>query len=180
MTAHRDRSALSYPLIRASSPAPPADTSTLEIPTMYDRILVATDGSKLSKKAVDSAIKLAALCGAELIALRVVPRYPQSYFEGSIPLAPDDVARVEKQWADQGQESVDAVKKAGEAKGVKVKAILAKSDIVSDALIAAARKHKPDIIVMASHGRKGVKRLLLGSETQQVLTHSEIPVLVLR
>ena len=110
---------------------------------MYDRILVATDGSKLSKKAVDSAIKLAALCGAELIALRVVPRYPQSYFEGSIPLAPDDVARVEKQWADQGQESVDAVKKAGEAKGVKV----------SDALIAAARKHKADIIVMASHGR---------------------------
>jgi nucleotide-binding universal stress UspA family protein len=75
---------------------------------------------------------------------------------------------------------VVAVKKAGEAKGVKVKAVLAKSDIVSDALIAAAKKHKADLIVMASHGRKGVKRLLLGSETQQVLTHSEIPVLVLR
>ena len=141
---------------------------------MYDRILVATDGSKLSKKAVDSAISLAALCGAELIALKVVPRYPQSYFEGSIPLSADDVARVEKQWAE------DAVKKAGEAKGVKVKPILAKSDVVSDALIAAAKKHKADIIVMASHGRKGVKRLLLGSETQQVLTHSDIPVLVLR
>jgi nucleotide-binding universal stress UspA family protein len=147
---------------------------------MYNRILVATDGSKLSKKAVDSAIALAALCGAELIALKVVPRYPQSYFEGSIPLSAEDVARVEQQWADDGQGVLDAVKKSGEAKGVKVKAVLAKSDVVSDALIAGAKKHKADIIVMASHGRKGVKRLLLGSETQHVLTHSEIPVLVLR
>lgn len=147
---------------------------------MYKRILVATDGSKLSNKAVDSAIELAATCGAELVALKVVPRYPQTYFEGSIPLSADDVARVEKQWADDGRAVVEAVKASGEKRGVKVKAILAKSDVVSDALIAAAKKHKADLIVMASHGRKGVKRLLLGSETQQVLTHSEIPVLVLR
>ncbi len=147
---------------------------------MYQRILVATDGSPLSKKAVNSAISLAATCGAELVALKVVPRYPQSYFEGSIPLSSADVSRVEKQWIEDGQTVVDAVKKLGEAKGVKVKAVLAKSDVVSDALISAAKKHKADLIVMASHGRKGVKRLLLGSETQQVLTHSEIPVLVLR
>lgn len=147
---------------------------------MYKRILVATDGSKLSTKAVNSAIELAAVCGAELVALKVIPRYPQSYFEGSIPLSADDVARVEQKWADDGRGVVDAVKAMGEAQGVKVKAILAKSDVVSDALIAAAKKHNADLIVMASHGRKGVKRLLLGSETQQVLTHSEIPVLVLR
>jgi nucleotide-binding universal stress UspA family protein len=147
---------------------------------MYKRILVATDGSELAQKAVDSAIELAALSGAELIALRVVPRYPQSYFEGSIPLSADDVARVEKQWNDDGRSTVEAVKTAGDAKGVKVTPILAKSDIVSDALIAAAKKHDADLIVMASHGRKGVKRLLLGSETLQVLTHSEMPVLVLR
>ena len=147
---------------------------------MYQRILVATDGSKLSKKAVDDAIALAASLGAELIALKVVPRYPQSYFEGSIPLSLEDVARVEKQWADDAHEIVEAVKRAGAAREVKVKPIIARSDVVSDALIAAARKHKADLIVMASHGRKGVKRLLLGSETQQVLTHSEIPVLVLR
>ena len=147
---------------------------------MYQRILVATDGSKLSTKAVNSAIDLAASLGAELIALKVIPRYPQSYFEGSVPLSAEDVARVEQKWSDDGRSVVDAVKAAGEAQGVKVKAILAKSDVVSDALIAAAKKHKADLIVMASHGRKGVKRLLLGSETQQVLTHSEIPVLVLR
>lgn len=147
---------------------------------MYQRILVATDGSTLSKKAVSSAIALAALSGAELVALKVIPRYPQSYFEGSIPLSAQDVARVEQQWAEDGQAVVDAVKKAGEAKGVKVKAVTAKSDVVSDAVISAAKKHKADLIVMASHGRKGIKRMLLGSETQQVLTHSHVPVLVLR
>ncbi|MBN9408984.1 MAG: universal stress protein [Burkholderiales bacterium] len=147
---------------------------------MYDRILVATDGSTLSKKAVKSAIGLAALCGAELVAVKVVPRYPQAYFEGSIALAPDEVSRIEKQWADEGQAVVDGVKQAATAAGVKVRAVTVKSDLVSDALIAAAKKYKCDLIVMASHGRRGIKRLLLGSETQLVLTHSHIPVLVLR
>lgn len=147
---------------------------------MYKRILVATDGSQLSRKAVDDAIDLAAALGAELIALKVVPRYPQSYFEGSIPLSSDDIARVEKQWTDDGHQVVEDVKRAGAEKGVAVTPILARADVVSDALIASAKKHEADLIVMASHGRKGVRRLLLGSETQQVLTHSEIPVLVLR
>ena len=75
---------------------------------------------------------------------------------------------------------MDAVQKAGSAKGVTVKAVTVKSDLVADAVIAAAKKHKADLIVMASHGRRGIKRLLLGSETQQVLTHSQVPVLVLR
>lgn len=147
---------------------------------MYARILVATDGSTLSKKAVNSAISLAALCGAELIAIKVVPRYPQSYFEGSIPLSVEDVKRVEKQWAEDGQAVVDAVKKTAATKGVSVKAVTVKSDLVSEALMSAATKYKADLIVMASHGRKGIKRLLLGSETQHVLTHSHVPVLVLR
>jgi nucleotide-binding universal stress UspA family protein len=147
---------------------------------MYQRILVATDGSKLSKKAVSSAIDLAAVCGAELVALKVVPRYPQSYFEGGIALENNEVPAVEQRWADEGKAVVDAVKKAADAKGVKSKAVVVKSDVVSDALLAAAKKHQCDLIVMASHGRKGIKRLLLGSETQHVLTHSSIPVLVLR
>jgi len=147
---------------------------------MYTRILVATDGSKLSKKAVTTAIDLAAVCGAELVALKVVPRYPQSYFEGGIAMQASEVAAVEKKWADEGQTVVDAVKKAALSKGVTTKAVTVKSDVVSDALLAAAKKHQCDLIVMASHGRKGIKRLLLGSETQHVLTHSTIPVLVLK
>lgn len=147
---------------------------------MYQKILVATDGSPLSKKAVTSAIELAALAGAELVALKVIPRYPQSYFEGGLALQAAEISRVEQQWADAAQAVVDAVQKAGMSKGVKTKAITVKSDLISDAVIAAAKKHKCDLIVMASHGRRGIKRLLLGSETQLVLTHSHVPVLVLR
>ena len=147
---------------------------------MYRKILVATDGSSLSKKTVNQAIALAQLMGAELVAFKVVPRYPQTYFEGGVALAASEVSRIEKQWADHGQAVVDAVAKSAKAKGVAVKAVIAKSDLVSEAVIAAAKKNKCDLIVMASHGRRGIKRLLLGSETQQVLTHSHIPVLVLR
>jgi nucleotide-binding universal stress UspA family protein len=134
----------------------------------------------LSKKAVSSAIELAVTCNAELIAMKVVPRYPQAYFEGSIPLSAEEISRVEKQWTDSAQAQLAAVEKAAKNQSVSIKAITVKSDVVSDAIIAAAKKHKADLIVMASHGRKGIKRLLLGSETQQVLTHSHTPVLVLR
>lgn len=147
---------------------------------MYKRILVATDGSKLSQNAVNHALSLADLTGAEVVALKVVPRYPQTYFEGGVALAASEVARIEKQWQAEAMEVVNAVKAAGQLKEVKVKAVTAKSDLISEAIISTAKKQKCDLIVMASHGRKGIKRLLLGSETQQVLTHSHTPVLVLR
>lgn len=147
---------------------------------MYKRILVATDGSKLSKMAVDHAISLADITGAEVVALKVVPRYPQTYFEGGVALAAAEVARIEKQWQEEAMEAVNAVKTAGQKMEVKVKPVTVKSDLIAEAIISAAKRNKVDLIVMASHGRKGLKRLLLGSETQQVLTHSHIPVLVLR
>jgi len=147
---------------------------------MYQRILVATDGSTLSKKAVRSAIDLAAAVGAELVALYVVPRYPVSYFEGAVTVSVQDIARVEKQWSDKGQAVVDAAQKLALAKNVIAKAVVTQSDLVAESIMATAKKHKCDLIVMASHGRKGIKRILLGSETQHVLTHSTQPVLVLR
>ena len=147
---------------------------------MYKRILIATDGSPLSDKAVEHGLALAALSGATVVALKVVPRYPRSYFEGGMPVDANDVKRIETQWGNAAQAMVDGVKAQGSAQGVTVKAIVAKSDLVAEAVISAAKKHKCDMIVMESHGRKGIKRLLLGSETQHVLTHSHIPVLVLR
>jgi len=75
---------------------------------------------------------------------------------------------------------VTKVKDMAEAEGVKAKAMTTSSDFTAEAIINAAKKHKCDLIVMASHGRRGVKRLLMGSETMHVLTHSHIPVLVLR
>ena len=147
---------------------------------MYTSILVATDGSDLSHKAVTSGIDLAALTGATLVIVKVVPRYARTYFEGSIPISMDDSARIEQQWIDEGQLVVDSYKAGAEAKGVKVQAVVVQSDLVAEGIIAAAAKHHADLIVMASHGRKGITRLLLGSETQHVLTHSHTPVLILR
>ncbi|OJX28248.1 MAG: universal stress protein UspA [Burkholderiales bacterium 68-12] len=147
---------------------------------MYQRILIATDGSALSSKAVKNGLALAAQCSASVVALKVVPRYPRSYFEGGMPVDASDIRRIEKQWTDAAQAEVDAVKEQGLKQDVSVKAVVAKSDLVAEAVIAAAKKHKCDMIIMASHGRKGIKRLLLGSETQHVLTHSHIPVLVFR
>ena len=147
---------------------------------MYKRILIATDGSALSAKAVNHGLELAALSGASVVVLKVVPRYPRTSVEGGMPVDLNDAKRIEKQWADAAQVMVDGVKAQGGAQGVTVKAVVAKSDLVAEAVISAAKKHKCELIVMASHGRKGLKRLLLGSETQHVLTHSHIPVLVLR
>ncbi len=147
---------------------------------MYQRILVATDGSKLSQKAVAHAMDLADLTGAELVALQVVPRYPLTYFEGGMVVAMSEVNRIEKEWVAEAQQAVNAVKSAGQKKTVKVKALTVKSDLIAETIMATAKRSKCDLIVMASHGRKGLKRLLLGSETQHVLTHSTIPVLVLR
>lgn len=147
---------------------------------MYQRILIATDGSELSEKAVQNGLSLAALAGASVIALKVVPRYPRSYFEGGLPVDAQDIERIEKQWDDAAHSLIEKIKADGAAQGVTVQPVLAKSDLVAEAIIAAAKKHECDLIVMASHGRKGIQRLLLGSETQHVLTHSHVPVLVLR
>ncbi|MDR6536744.1 universal stress protein [Variovorax soli] len=147
---------------------------------MFKRILVATDGSALSKKAVASAISLAAQHDADLVALTVVPRYAASYFDGAMTFSHEEVARIENAWAERAQGMLDAISTRAKAAGVRIKTAAVPSDRVADAVIAASRKHKSDLIVMASHGRKGIKRLLLGSETQHVLTHSTLPVLVLR
>lgn len=147
---------------------------------MYTRILVATDGSDLSQKAVASAIDLAVACKAELIALQVVAPYPISYFEGGIAIDGAEIARVEALWTETAKAHVKAIANMAQNKGVKTQGITSRSDVVSNAVIAAATQHDCDLIVMASHGRRGLSRLLLGSETQQVLTHATTAVLVVR
>jgi len=147
---------------------------------MYRKILVATDGSTLANKAVKSAIELANTLDAELIALKVIPRYLQTYFEGSIPLDNQQIMMLEKQWEDEAAEVLAKVEKQAEKSGLILTTSIIKANIISEAIITFAQKKKVDLIVMASHGRNGLKRLILGSETMQVLTHSHVPVLVLR
>jgi nucleotide-binding universal stress UspA family protein len=147
---------------------------------MYQRILIPTDGSPLSRKAIRSGIDLASTLGAEVVAVHVVPRYPTSYFDGTTASSARVAARVEKEWTEKGQALADEVEEAAGKAGVKAKAITVRSNLVAEAILGAARKNRCDLVVMASHGRKGLERLLLGSETQHVLTHGNVPVLVLR
>ena len=147
---------------------------------MYQRVLIPTDGSKLSHKAAQAGIDLAESLGADVVALYVVPRYPMSFFEGGVSLSMEETKKIEKQWADKADAVVADLKAQAQAQGLKAKAVTVRSDLVAESIIATAKKQKCDLIVMASHGRKGLKRLLLGSETTNVLTHSHIPVLVLR
>lgn len=147
---------------------------------MYKKILVATDGTKLSKKAVEAASKLAADFGAVLTVVRIVPHYAKTFFDGSSVLSIKEMADIEKEWTVQAQTSLDQLLKTTIDKHISVNTVVAKSSDVSDALLKVAKKSKAELIVMASHGRGGIKRVLLGSETLQVLTHSEIPVLVIR
>jgi nucleotide-binding universal stress UspA family protein len=147
---------------------------------MYKRILIATDGSPLSDQAVESGLSLASLCHASVVAAKIVPLYARSFMEGGDFMSLEDVKRIEDQWVHSAQQQLDGVKDLGAARGVTVTTSVVKSDLIAESLIDMAKEHACDLIVMASHGRKGIKRLLLGSETQHVLTHSHIPVLVLR
>jgi len=148
---------------------------------MYKRVLVATDGSALSEKAVATAIDLALLTGAELVSVNVSHIQPYGYFEGSMVLNQREVEATQEQADLAAQRLVDAVRTAAVAKGVRsAQAIVMKSNQVAEAIIATAKNQQCDLIVMASHGRRSLARLLMGSETLHVLTHSHIPVLVLR
>ncbi len=146
---------------------------------MYERILITTDGTALSKKAVEAGLTLATKLGAAVYAFTAVPRYPLSYFEGAVVLTPAEIARIEKEWTNTAQLVVDAIQKEAQERKIKASTVIGRGE-VAQGIISAAKKHKCDVIVMASHGRKGISRLLLGSETLDVLTHSHIPVLVLR
>jgi nucleotide-binding universal stress UspA family protein len=146
---------------------------------MYKKILVATDGSKLSK-AVAHALATAAISDAELLAVKVIPHVQQSYYEGAIPMSDQESKRILATWRRDAESLLSQVVSAGKRKGVVVKPIVVSSDLIAETLIKTALKSKADLIVMASHGRRGISRLLLGSETNHVLTHSSIPVLVIR
>ncbi len=147
---------------------------------MYKKILVATDGTKLSKKAVVAASKLAVELGASLTLVRVVPKYSNTFFDGLPVLGVKEVQQLEKALVLKAQASLDQLLDIAVDHHIDRKAVVVRSTNISEALLKVAQKSKADLIVMASHGRGGVKRVLIGSETHQVLTHSEIPVLVIR
>jgi len=148
---------------------------------MYKHILVATDGSKLSAKAVKTAAQLARVCEAKLAGLYVIPRYtPPVYSEGAMLDVAVSSRRYQELTERAAKKALALVEIESQTAGVSSSTGFVTGDQPWQAIIRAARAKRCDAIVMASHGRRGLAGLLLGSETAKVLTHSKIPVLVCR
>lgn len=144
---------------------------------MYKKILVPTDGSDASQEAVATAIEIARLGGAEIVALSVAEPYPLVSAEAAMAI---DLGVETEQREKVAQDSVDRVAQAAKAAGVSCQSIVSYSTTPHEAIIETAAAHQCDLIFMGSHGRRGLSRLLAGSVTQNVLAHASIAVMVLR
>ncbi len=144
---------------------------------MYKRILVPTDGTEITAKAVQAAIELAKLSGGELFAISVKEPFPYSAISEMQPVPPQEFYDAQERIA---TERVKAAVDGAAAAGVKCQGYTVEALHPWEAILDHAATHGCDLIVMASHGRRGVAALLLGSETQRVLLHSRLPVLVVR
>src|SRR5438045_4187392 len=147
---------------------------------VYKHLLVATDGSRLSGKAVTHAIALAQALKAQLTAFYASPDYPMPAYADGVAYEPLSKKQYEEMAAKEAQKILSTVKLKAEAGGVECNLLHTIANAPWEAILAAAKKARCDAIVMASHGRRGVSALLLGSETQKVLTHSKLPVIVVR
>ena len=149
--------------------------------TRYRHILVPTDGSKLSNAAAKSAAKLASEMGAKITAVYVIrPFEPPAYPEAVALYAAYGEKQFQQAARKDAKQAIAKVKAAAAAAKVDIEGLAVTARSPWRAIVDTAKSKKCDLIVMASHGRKGLEALLLGSETQKVLTHSKTPVLVCR
>ena len=145
---------------------------------MFKHILIPTDGSDLSRKAVLYGVRLAKECGAKVTGLTLSEPYHVASMDAVlVSVGEDDYEEQSRRMSDQ---ALEQVKMAADAAGVSCDTIREVHDQPYRAIIDAAHAKGCDLIVMASHGRRGLSALLIGSETSKVLTHSTIPVLVYR
>jgi len=144
---------------------------------MFKRILVPTDGSEITAKAVDTAIALARQGGGSLVALSVKEPFPYSAISEMQPVPPQEFYDAQERIA---ADRVLKVAEAAKAAGVACEASTVEALHPWEAILDLAKTQHCDLIVMASHGRRGMAALLIGSETSRVLTHSPLPVLVIK
>jgi nucleotide-binding universal stress UspA family protein len=144
---------------------------------MYKRILFPTDGSDITAKALQTALGMAKLAGAELRVLAVKEPFPYSAISEMQPVPPQEFFDAQERVASA---RVKEVIEAAAGVGVSCKGHTVEALHPWEAILDQAKAEACDLIVMASHGRRGMSALLLGSETQKVLTHSTLPVLVVR
>ena len=145
---------------------------------MFKTILIPTDGSALSAKAINAAIEFAKFSGAKIIGLSVAEPYPFAPLAESSMVS--DPALYEENMRALAQRHVDDIVKAANIADVRCETLITQSFNPFEEIVKAANNFGCDVIFMASHGRKGLSRLFVGSETQKVLAHTSIPVLVFR
>jgi len=149
---------------------------------MYTNILISTDGSELAQRGVDHGLSLAKALGAKVIILTVTERFPFSANAagaGWVPTA-DDIEGYEEGQTENAKKVLHAAKDAAEKAGVTVETRHVPDAWPAEAIVETAKSEGCNLIVMASHGRRGLGRLILGSQTAEVLAHSPVPVLVVR
>lgn len=144
---------------------------------MFSKILVPTDGSEQSVKAIRGAVELARKLGAKIVGMTAVEPYSYSTMSEYRPESFEAFETRTESIAKERLRQIESIAKAAE---VEVETSVSKSFSPYEAIIEAATESGCDAIFMASHGRRGLNALLLGSETQKVLTHSNIPVMVYR
>ncbi len=147
---------------------------------MFTNLLVPTDGSKLSDKAVAQAIELAQALKAKITIFHASPDYPMPIYAEGVSVEMISRREYSKRAKEESQKVLERITAKAKAAGVECASVHAIAAAPWEAILACAKKAKCDGIVMASHGRKGLAGLLLGSETTKVLTHSKLPVLVVR
>lgn len=145
---------------------------------MYRHILIATDGSELAGKALDHGLALAKGVGAKVTLLHVTEPFPVVMSEEAILANP--IEDYDKAVVASAEKILGRASEAAAKAGVTATARHEKNQYPAEGIVKAAGAVGADLIVMASHGRRGISKLLLGSQATEVLTHSKIPVLVCR
>ncbi|PNG27435.1 universal stress protein [Methylocella silvestris] len=145
---------------------------------MYTNILIPTDGSELAGKAVIHGVELAQKIGAKVTFLTVT--LPFQVFSAEAAMIEDTPADYTARIAEQAAKTLDAAAAIATAAGVALETVQVENDRPYEAIISTATQKGADLIIMSSHGRKGISALILGSETAKVLTHCKVPVLVHR
>jgi len=148
---------------------------------MYRKLLIATDGSQLAGKAVEQGINLAKETNASIVFVTVTAMWSPSEMTGEVTSGRvNPMQHYEDSVAAAAKKVLDAAVKKAEGAGLKAEGVHVADEGTAQGVVETAEKRGCDLILMATHGRRGLNRLLLGSETTEVLHLSKVPVLVVR
>lgn len=147
---------------------------------MFKHILIPTDGSPTSLKAARAGVRLAAALGARITAYHAMETAQPQVYGHAYAADARAFVNFEKAAREAGERQVEPIGRLAKAARVPFATLVAKARTPYDGIVETARKRKCDVIVIASHGRRGIARLIMGSVTQKVVALATVPVLVYR